>query len=142
MAQVRELRSRLRKEYVERTGGRGKVGHIVNQEVRRETQNLHPVVTHPGFAAAAQQAARAAAAKGGGFGGNKAFISKAYVEFRKDPEFRNVSLGSFKRTLAAANRSGVVSLSRADLVEAMRKMDVRRSTTHYMGATFNFIRID
>jgi hypothetical protein len=71
----------------------------------------------------------------------KVFIHHAYEAARDQPGFKGMTLDQFKARLVESNRAGHLELSRADLVEAMNPEDVRRSNTHVMGATFNFIRI-
>jgi len=53
-----------------------------------------------------------------------------------------MDLESFKRMLLRANQKGLLSLSRADLVEAMNAEDVRRSEIESLGDTVHFVRVD
>jgi len=48
---------------------------------------------------------------------------------------------SFKARLVSAHVNGLLSLSRADMVEMMKPEDVDASATRYSGATFHFVRI-
>jgi hypothetical protein len=97
----------------------------------------------------AHQAAAAAARvpRSHRFGEDRVFIHHAYEEFRKTPAGRDMLLVTFKSRLLDVNRQRLVNLSRADLVEAMSKSDVRRSGTVVPGpggtveASFNFIRL-
>jgi hypothetical protein len=52
------------------------------------------------------------------------------------------SLETFKNRLLDAHRKGLVELSRADLVEAMRAEDDRESEINYLNLPFNFIRLE
>ena len=60
---------------------------------------------------------------------------------RREPE-GIADLGDFKQRLLRANQAGLLSLSRADLVEAMDPADVRASEISSLGATFHFVRVD
>lgn len=53
-----------------------------------------------------------------------------------------MGLDAFKAMCFQAHKAGEIELSRADMVEAMKPYDVKRSNyTSEMGATFNFIRM-
>jgi hypothetical protein len=82
-------------------------------------------------------AAARATPKAGWFGDNKVFISHVYRQLG-DP---GQNLEAFKERLVRAHRAGLLSLSRADLVEAMDPKDVEESDTHYRSATWNFITL-
>ena len=89
---------------------------------------------------AAQVLAAARASKTGRYGDNKVFI--AHV-------FRQLGAGGaagdfedFKARLVAAHLAGLLSLSRADLVEAMAADDVSASETFHGESTFHFVRIE
>lgn len=90
------------------------------------------------FAACVIAAARAT--RTGRFGDNKVFISHVIGRLRgdgasiEDPE-------AFKARLVSAHQQGLLSLSRADLVEAMDPNDVDASEARYRNATFHFVRI-
>lgn len=75
----------------------------------------------------------------GRFGGDKVFISHVWRNLQ--PELRRDGTEEFKRHLAEANRMGLLSLSRADLVQAMNPDDVRESETEYLNARFHFVRV-
>jgi hypothetical protein len=79
----------------------------------------------------------ARAAKDGRFGDNKVFISHVH----RSLGVPGLDLEAFKKRLVEAQRAGLVDLSRADLVEAMSPEDVRASETHYLDATFHFVRL-
>ncbi|HVX14626.1 MAG TPA: hypothetical protein VHC22_25790 [Pirellulales bacterium] len=89
------------------------------------------------FAVRVMDAARSCSPPGR-FGDNKVFISHVWRQMRGEP---SIGLDEFKRHLVAANRDGLLQLSRADLVEAMDSGDVRESSTVYGNATFHFVRI-
>lgn len=48
----------------------------------------------------------------------------------------------FKARLVEANRDGLLTLSRADLVEVMDPARVTESETHYLNATFHFVLVE
>lgn len=79
----------------------------------------------------AAQAQRIADAMPHGFGRNKVFISDVFDAMQA----QNPSLtrDEFNRQLLAANRAGVLKLSRGDLVERMHPDDVERSETRIDG---------
>jgi hypothetical protein len=85
------------------------------------------------FARRVNEAARAA--ESGRFGDNKVFISHVHRRI-------GGALDDFKARLIEAHRGGLVSLSRADLVEAMDPVDVRESETRYLSATYHFVRVE
>ncbi|MFL5353964.1 hypothetical protein [Archangium sp.] len=90
-----------------------------------------------GFAERVRQAARASAS--GRFGEDKIFISHVWRLLRA--QLQGVDEQTFKSRLVEANRARLLSLSRADLVEAMDPADVSDSETRYLGATFHFIAL-
>jgi len=72
---------------------------------------------------------------------DKVFIHHAHEAYVKAQG--PMTLEAFKAHLVKALQQGHVSLSRADLVEAMNALDVQASLTlHPAGAEFNFIRTD
>lgn len=90
------------------------------------------------FAARVLSAARAS--KTGRFGREKVFISHVLRQLAREGEV----LGdeeAFKTRLVEVHRRHLLSLSRADLVEAMKPEDVAESETRYMNATFHFVRL-
>jgi hypothetical protein len=89
---------------------------------------------------AARVLAAARAAKSGRFGDNKVFISHVFQHL-KDEGAISEDLTAFKARLGAAHFRGLLSLSRADLVEAMAPEDVDASETQHEHATFHFVRI-
>jgi hypothetical protein len=75
------------------------------------------------------------------FGDNKAFISHVWRQLQGGEARDRLALEAFKVRLLEANREGLVRLSRADLVEAMKPADVQESATACENATFHFVRI-
>ncbi|APR85048.1 Hypothetical protein A7982_10397 [Minicystis rosea] len=76
----------------------------------------------------------------GRFGADKVFISHVVKQLTK----QGVSVGdikSFKDRLVSVHRKQLLSLTRADLVEAMDPRDVDASEAPYLNATFHFVRI-
>ncbi|QRN97424.1 hypothetical protein JRI60_52270 [Archangium violaceum] len=90
-----------------------------------------------GFAERVREAAKASTS--GRFGEDKIFISHVWRSLRD--QLQGLDEKSFKDRLIAANRERFLSLSRADLVEAMDPADVADSETRYLGATFHFIAL-
>jgi len=84
--------------------------------------------------------ASARASKTGRFGSGKVFISHVARQLEKDG-FRVGDDHAFKGRLVAVHRKQLLSLSRADLVEAMDPKDVDASEASYMSSTFHFVRI-
>lgn len=91
------------------------------------------------FAARVVEAAQASTS--GRFGAGKVFIAHVWDALREDPQLAALGAQGFKRRLAEAHHAGLLTLSRADLVEAMNQDDVRQSEVEYEGATFHFVRI-
>jgi hypothetical protein len=58
-----------------------------------------------------------------------------------DPAFSALGLDGFKQRLAAANHARRLDLSRADMVEAMDREDVKESEVTYLGARFHFVQV-
>jgi len=92
------------------------------------------------FARLAREAARRS--KTGRYGDNKVFIVHVWRALQTDPAFRNGDFTAFKKRLTEANNARLLSLSRADLVQAMDPEDVLLSETTYMSTCFHFIRDD
>jgi hypothetical protein len=89
------------------------------------------------FAERVKEAAKASTT--GHFGEDKIFISHVWRILQK--QARGLDERAFKDRLIEANRERLLSLSRADLVEAMDPRDVSDSETRYLGATFHFIAL-
>lgn len=78
----------------------------------------------------------------GWFGDKRVFINHVWFNWLEITSIEeDVSLSDFKELLIKAHRKGYLSLSRADLVEAMDPVDVKASTAKYMGATWNFVNV-
>jgi hypothetical protein len=84
-------------------------------------------------------AIRAAAGRAAGRFGKKAFIAAAWRELVRDPRFAALTLDRTKQLLVAANRDGLVELTRADLVAAMDPALVAASLIDDLGSTFHFV---
>lgn len=69
--------------------------------------------------------------------GDAVFISDALE--RAQSREPGLSASEFKRRLVEAQKSGLISLTRADLVERIDQAKVRASEIERMGATFHFI---
>ena len=82
----------------------------------------------------------AAACRTGRFGDDKVFVSHVQQAYAERPGSRIREMDAFKRRLVEAHRADLLTLVRADLVEAMDPRDVAASETRYMNATFHFIR--
>jgi hypothetical protein len=74
------------------------------------------------------------------FGDKKVFIYAVWEELHR-AGYRG-ALEDFKALLVELHRAREVSLSRADLVEAMDPRAVERSETRYLSGTYHFIRIE
>ncbi len=77
----------------------------------------------------------------GRYGGDKVFVAHVWRAL-DDPAIRNGGIDGFKGRLAEANNARLLSLSRADLVQAMDPEDVRISEVPYMNTCFHFVRDD
>jgi len=64
----------------------------------------------------------------------------AHVWNHVKDRFEPLDLAGFKEKLLVANRERLLSLSRADLVQALDPQDVRESETTWMNATFHFLK--
>ena len=76
------------------------------------------------------------------FHDNKAFIAAVWRASQREPGFPRLSLAAFKARLVEANRADLLTLSRADLVQAMNPALVAESETEYLNATFHFVLIE
>ncbi|MDI1480394.1 hypothetical protein [Polyangium sp. y55x31] len=101
---------------------------------------MHVDLPEQDDAFAKQVLAAARASKTGRFGSGKVFISHVLQQLEHDG-FRVGNEEAFKARLVSAHRQQLLSLSRADLVEAMDPKDVDASETAYLSATFHFVRI-
>jgi hypothetical protein len=71
------------------------------------------------------------------FGDDKVFVSAVWDELHREYA---VTLARFKELALAFHRAGKVSLSRADLVEALDPKVLDRSEIRSMSSTFHFLR--
>ncbi|WP_437996476.1 hypothetical protein WMF26_36310 [Sorangium sp. So ce185] len=139
-AEIDELRTATLSRWIEGTDGASKV-----LATGAEVQNAPAAPSSPSDdkedAFAAQVLAAARDSKTGRFGDNKVFISHV---FRKLVNGGLVAgdLDAFKDRLVSAHFQGFLSLSRADLVEAMDPEDVDESETQRDGSTFHFVRLE
>jgi hypothetical protein len=92
------------------------------------------------FARRVREAARGCAS--GRHGDDKVFIVHLWRALGDDPAFRDGDFALFKKRLAEANNARLLSLSRADLVQAMDPEDVLLSEVPYMNTCFHFVRDD
>lgn len=76
-------------------------------------------------------------AVGGRHGDRKVFIGQVHRQLGAE----TLPLDAFKARLVEAQRAGLLTLSRADLVEAMSPEEVRASETVYLGEQFHFVRL-
>lgn len=74
--------------------------------------------------------------------GKKVFISHVWEELCRQGNAGADTFKTFQKRLVEAHRAQQVTLSRADLVEAMPPADVKASETAYLDSTFHFVRID
>jgi hypothetical protein len=74
----------------------------------------------------------------GRFGDDKVFISHLHRVAARTP---TTTLDEFKNELVRLHTRGLITLARADLVEAMNPADVAESETRYLSATFHFVRL-
>lgn len=80
----------------------------------------------------------------GRFGRHKVFISHLWRRYRDDPATAEIDRATFDRYLLDAGRRGLLTLNRADLVEAMNPQDVRESEVRHPDGvgTVHFVRTD
>ncbi|WP_434042298.1 MULTISPECIES: hypothetical protein [Sorangium] len=139
-AEINELRTATLRRWLDETDGASNV-----LTTRAEVQNAPAASPSPpddkedAFAARVLAAARYS--KTGRFGNNKVFISHVFREL-VDGGVVAEDLDAFKDRLVRAHFHGSLSLSRADLVEAMDPEDVDESETQRDGSTFHFVRIE
>jgi len=99
-------------------------------------------VALPAFATAVRAAAVTAARADSGRLGHKVFISAVWRHLHGDPRFAAMPIDRFKQLLVDANREGLLTLTRADLVTAMDPGEVAASEIRHLGATFHFVTGD
>lgn len=114
-------------------------GGPASKDARRpKTMSTSPVgVRIESFAKAALRAARAPDTVR--FGEHKAFIDSVFEQYASAEKDPLTELGMFKQQLVAAHRKGLLTLARADLVEAMDPKRVAASETRYLNSTFHFV---
>lgn len=139
-AETNELRTATLRRWIDGTDGTSKV-LTMGDEVQNAPTASHSPSDDKEDAFAARVLAAARDSKTGRFGDNKVFISHV---FRKLVDSGVVAgdLGAFKDRLVSAHFHGFLSLSRADLVEAMDPEDVDESETQRDGSTFHFVRLE
>ena len=71
--------------------------------------------------------------------GDAVFINRVWDVLRRDPRFSSMGLAAFKQQLIAAQREGLVALTRADSQGDMNPRDLRESEIVSLGATFNLV---
>lgn len=99
-----------------------------------------PSLSLADFARAVQQLA-AASPPTARFGTNKVFIAALWRLRQQQPPLSHLSLEEFKQHLVEANRLGLLTLSRADLVHVMDPTLVTDSETRYLNSCFHFVLI-
>ncbi len=77
----------------------------------------------------------------GKFGEHKVFINHVWQNMQQTSLGGTLNLPKFKDLLTNANKQGLLTLSRADMVAAMDATDVAESEIQYLNATFHFIQI-
>jgi hypothetical protein len=75
----------------------------------------------------------------GRYGGHKVFVSAIWRNLSDELQGRGMGLDELKRRLVDANRAGLLSLARADLVGAMNPEEVKLSEILDRGASFHFV---
>jgi hypothetical protein len=75
------------------------------------------------------------------FSANKVFIGSVWQNLRSDPDLQPLGEAGFKQLLVEAHQRGDLTLSRADLVQAMDPGDVAASETQHLNATYHFIQV-
>ena len=97
--------------------------------------------SRPGSLDFADEVLRAAeSCSSGRFGNDKVFISHVFKELQRQGSLHAASRDGFERRLLDAYNAHRLSLSRADLVEAMPERDVAESEVRSGTAQFHFIR--
>jgi hypothetical protein len=94
----------------------------------------------PAFAMTVKAAARDCPT--GRFGDNKVFIAHVWRRLGDEPSFPAMDLPTFKQRLTEANNAGLLTLSRADLVQVMDLTDINESHTEYLNAEFHFVLVE
>jgi len=96
----------------------------------------------PDIEAFAQQVRHVAeTSETGRFGERKVFINHIWKRMKNSAVYQKIDLPRFKGLLTDANKQGLLTLSRADIVAAMDANDVAESETQHLNATFHFVHI-
>lgn len=103
------------------------------------TDEIDKVLDIKVFAVEVQHIAKAS--KSGKFGDHKVFINHVWQNMQQTSLTETLNLPKFKNLLTDANKQGLLTLSRADMVAAMNATDVAESEIQYLNATFHFIQI-
>ena len=72
------------------------------------------------------------------FGTRKVFIRAAYEAMKGGPSY---TWEQFRERLIEANKARLLSLSRADLVDAMHAQDVEESHVRHFASDFHFVAL-
>lgn len=109
-----------------------------------EPKPAAPVRTAPqpaGWFAGDVHAALGSVPPEGKYGDNKVFISHLWDQLRTtNPAYANISLQEFKSRLLESQQTGTgVTLSRADLVQAMDPKSVQESHVPHLGSDYHFV---
>jgi hypothetical protein len=131
-ADVRALRAAILAGWRERSAGAGPSA----APIAAPAEGLDPPAA---FAAAVRAAAVDCPV--GRFGRGLVFVADLFEAFAARHPGGVADLAAFKQRLLDAGRSGLLSLVRADLVEAMDPQIVRRSEIRDLHATFHFVRV-
>lgn len=71
--------------------------------------------------------------------GDKVFISALWRDLQSDPRMGGMTYDQFRKALLDANRMGLLTLARGDVIGAMDPNEVRDSEINDRGATFHFV---
>lgn len=83
----------------------------------------------------------ASTSPGGRFGGDKVFISRLWRAYEQGCSGAGIDRQWFDDQLRECHMEGLLSLCRADLVEAMDPADVAESEIRHLTATFHFLKV-
>jgi hypothetical protein len=101
--------------------------------------NSRPTPDLPDLAAAVMRAAREPDVHR--FHDDRAFIGSIWAHMRGRPPVGDMSLDEFKKRLVAAHATGLLHMTRADMVGAMDPTELQRSEATHMGTTFHFVAL-
>lgn len=117
---------------------------LSSQSADEPASEAAPTPAHPSPSAASLiQKIRAAAnsPQAKHYSANKVFIGSVWQTLRGDPDLQPLGETGFKDLLVEAHQRGELTLSRADLVQAMDPGDVAASETRHLNATYHFIQV-